>query len=287
MNLASRLPNLPPGLQTGGIALTGSFLAQDNYVDTTAVPMVGIDDNAIALGTNFFDDITFRGNTMISNGESSEIENAVGNSITVEDNTIESRMTQTPTSFPSFLATEVVGFPGVRAGHGDGLNAKGVDTVSVVIRNNNIVTSGVPTGVCIEAWQSPTTIHTQPRTTLIEGNNCEVHGQFAGLMVGWSGEMPFFVAGTLDDAVVRDNVVTGEAMFGLALADYNVQPAPANNLINTGHDNVFEGNDLTGLDVSTASVYFGPSTFNNSFVGAFSGPVLDQGTGNTIVNTAP
>jgi hypothetical protein len=281
------LRNLLPGVDTeGNVVLRGHFLAENNYVDTIGVPMVlGIDDNAIATGKNNYDTITYRNNTMISIGESSEVEyNSGGSSIVIEDNTIKSLSFE---PLQSFLATRAVGLPGiVRAGHPDGINMKGVDTSSVVIRNNDIETRGRRTGLCIMAWHSETST-VGPRSVLIENNRCNMDGQFTGIMVGWSGEDPFFPPGTLDNAVIRDNEISGNSMFGIAFPDFVVPIAPRNNLTNTATGNVMVDNDLTGLQTTTAALYFGPSTSNNSFVGAFNGGVLDEGTGNTVVNTGP
>jgi hypothetical protein len=282
------LRNLLPGVadELGKLVLRGDFLAEDNYVDTIGVPMVlGIDDNAIATGKNNYDTITYRNNTMISIGESSEVEfNSGGSSIVIEDNTIKSLSFEPG---QSFLATRAVGLPGiVRAGHPDGINMKGVDTRSVVIRNNDIETRGRRTGLCIMAWHSETST-VGARSLVIENNRCNMDGQFTGIMVGWSGEDPFFPPGTLDHAVIRDNEISGNARFGIAFPDFVVPIAPGNNLTNTATGNVMLGNDLTGLQTTTAALYFGPSTTNNSFVGAFNGAVLDEGTGNTVVNTGP
>lgn len=131
---------------------------------------------------------------------------------------------------------------------------------------------------------SETSVH-QRRSTLISGNRCTMSGVFAGLLGGFAGNGSAFPQGSLDDAVVTNNTFTGTADFGITMMDFDFPLLPANNLVNKAHGNVFRGNDMSGFTPINggASLYFGPSTHDNVFVGNPNGPVVDLGTHNAIV----
>jgi hypothetical protein len=110
-------------------------------------------------------------------------------------------------------------------------------------------------------------------------------GVFAGLLGGWAGELPSFPQGSLDHAVVTNNTFCGTADFGITMMDFTVPRAPANNLANTSHVDVFTHNNLSGFRPikGGASLYFGPATHDNDFIGSPHGPVVNRGRRNVIV----
>lgn len=263
--------------------LTGSSLVvADNYVDTTALPFLPGDDNGIALLAVDFNTIDYSNNTVITKGESLEIENSVGSSYTIADNTVS---TQSAKNSIFSAPVETVGYPRLHGGHPASLKLSGNDVARFSIINNTITDGGGSnTIVCIMQYLSPTSVWAH-RTTQISGNRCTTKGIFADLLAGWSGELPFFPQGSLDNATVTNNTFTGTADFGVAMLDFKVPLAPANNLTNTSSNDVFAANYFTGFTPirGGASLYFGPSTQDNVFVGDAHGPIVNLGKNNTIL----
>jgi hypothetical protein len=264
-------------------ALEGNFIATDNYLDTTTNPFIRGDDNGIAFQDAFFDNIEITRNTVITNGESLEIEGGAGSSYTISDNVISSTR-----RFDSVFANVVqtVGFPRLHGGHPAAIKLAGLDVDHLAVERNVLtVGGGSSTMVCIMAYAAQGLTPTPGSTTRIAGNRCTMDGIFAGLLGGWAGELPFFPPGPLDDAVVTGNTFVGSAAFGVTMMDFRIPLAPANDLVNTSHGNVITGNDFSGFVPSEASLYLGPSTHDNTFVGNPHGPVVNLGTNNHITVT--
>jgi hypothetical protein len=264
--------------------LTGNLIARDNYVNTTGRPFVPGDDNGIAIQGTTFDTIDYSHNTIITKGESLEIENSTDRTVRVDGNTV---VTQSRVNSAFAKVVNTVGYPKLHGGHPAALKFAGNDVANFSITNNNITAGGGSnTIVCIMQYmRDPGTSVHQHRFTLISGNRCAMHRIFAGLLGGWAGERPFFPQGTLDDAVVAHNTFSGTADFGITMMDFTVPAAPSNNLVNTSNADVFTGNDLSAFSSikGGASLYFGPSTHNNTFIGNPHGPVVNLGKHNHIV----
>ena len=273
------------GLLPGSHVLRGSLAIQDNYVDTTTNPFLPGDDNGIAVVVTTFDTIDISHNTVITKGESIEIEgNTGGSSYNVSDNIVSSS-SRFDSAFANIVDT--VGYPGLHGGHPAAVKLAGNDVGRVTI-DNNVITSGggSSTMVCIMSYMADPSesVHTT-RFTDISGNRCTMSGIFGGLLAGWSGERPFFPQGSLDNAIIRNNTFVGTASFGITMMDFNVPLAPANDLVNTSNGNVFAGNDFSSFTPSVASLYFGASTHDNVFTGNPHGAVINLGTNNHIVGT--
>jgi hypothetical protein len=276
-----------PLIIPGSHVLTGNLIVRDNYVNTTATPFpVQGDDNGIALQGTTFNTVDWSHNTVITKGESLELEGTVGQSVNIDDNTV---VTDFRANSVVSRVVNTVGYPKLHGGHPAALKFAGNDVANFSITNNDItVEGGSNTSVCIMQYMGnpSTSVHPQ-RTTQISGNRCTMQGIFAGLLGGWAGELPFFPQGTLDNAVVTDNTFSGTADFGLTMMDFTVPLAPENNLANTSHGDLFAGNDLSAFTPINggASLYFGPSTHDNTFTGNPHGPVVNLGTNNHIVIT--
>jgi hypothetical protein len=268
----------------GSEVLTGDLIVRDNYVDTTTNPFIPGDDNGIAMQGVAFDRIDISGNTAITNGESLEIEASTGSSVTIEGNLV-----STTRRIDSIFAkvVDTVGFPRLHGGHPSALKMAGNDYEEFTIADNAVtVGGGSSTAVCIMQYMAdPSQSAHASRTTRIVGNECRMDRIFAGVLGGWAGELPFFPQGTLDDAMVQGNLFTGSAAFGITMMDFVVRAAPANDLVNTSHGNQISDNDFTQFAPSRASIYFGASTHDNSFVGDPHGPVINLGHNNTVVTS--
>jgi hypothetical protein len=275
------------GALPNSVELAGHVAIRDNYINTTGIPFLLGDDNGVAFQNVQFETIEITGNTSITNGESMEVEQHTGRKVVLSDNFI---MTRRVTPSLLGLKTELPAFPSLDGGgHPASIKWAGNDTEETIITNNEIYVGSSRTAVCIGVnLIDPDESVYAKRTTVITNNTCTMSpgiigdGIFAGMMLGWSGENPFYDKGSLENAIVEDNTLVGRAQFGITMMDFHVPLAPANDLINTSHDNVFRGNDFSQFSPGTASVYFGPSTFDNVFEGDPNGPVIDEGTNNSI-----
>ena len=264
--------------------LVGELHAIGNYIDSRSVPFMQGDDNGIAMAAASFSFLEYRDNRLYTDGESVEIEGldnpdaiieVVGNDI-INDGAVSS------------LAdlTEIVGLTtGVSGGHPAALKVIGVRAKSVLIEDNTIAVSGYPSAVCLMAGADAF----QPLEDIsfeIRRNHCTMDGQFAALQAGWAGLLPFYPPFYLRNAIVEDNVFTGTARFGIPFLDWTyIGPgagALPNDVTNRGRTNVFRNNDLTGFAATENGLVFWNSTFDNLFVGATGGSVVDQGTNNRI-----
>jgi len=272
-------------LVPGSHMLAGNLIVADNYVNTTARPFLPGDDNGIALQGDTFNSISYLHNTVITKGDSLEIEGSTARTVRIDDNTVVTQ-SQKNSKFAEIVKT--VGYPRLHGGHPAALKFAGNDVANFSITDNAItVGGGSNTIVCIMQYMSdPQTSLYKHRITDITGNRCAMQHIFAGLLGGWSGERPFFPEGTLDDAVVAHNTFRGTADFGIAMMDFTVRAAPSNNLVNTSNDDVFTCNDLSAFRSikGGASLYFGPSTHNNRFIGHPHGQVINLGKHNHVID---
>jgi len=266
-------------------SMTGQFIAEGNYINTLAVPFpTGGDDNGIAFQGTRFTTMNFLNNTVITRGESLEIEKSVGQTYRIIGNTVVSRYRR---NSPFAEAVVTVGYPRLHGGHPAALKLAGNDVANFYILDNNITAGGGSnTLICIMQFMSETSIH-RHRFNVISGNHCTTKGIFADLLGGWSGERPYFPQGTLDDAVVTDNTFSGTADFGITMMDFRVPAAPSNNLVNTSHGDLLACNNLSDFTAikGGANLYFGPSTYDNTFIGNPHGPVVNLGTNNRVIIT--
>ena len=134
----------------------------------------------------------------------------------------------------------------MHGGYPAALKLVGVDVADVTILNNDITAGGGSrTIVCMEEYEIPPSSFRPVRLTGISGNRCTMGGIFAGLLGGWAGLLPFYGPGSMNDAIVTDNTFRGSAAFGVAMLDFKVPSAPANNLVNTGHVDVLANNNFS------------------------------------------
>jgi hypothetical protein len=264
--------------------LAGNLIVRDNYVNTTARPFLPGDDNGIAVQGAKFNTIDYSHNTVITKGESLEIEASTARTVRVDSNTV---VTQSRLNSKFALVVNTAGFPRLHGGHPAALKFAGNDVANFSITNNDITAGGGSnTIVCIMQYMGDASTSVHPdRFTQISGNRCTMDGIFAGLLGGWAGQPPFFGQGTLDDAVVDNNTFTGTADFGVIMADFTVSAAPANSLLNTSHHDVFARNNLAAFTTikGGAALYFGPSTHDNIFIGNPHGRVINLGKNNRII----
>ena len=265
---------------------TGKLIVTDNYINTTAVPfpLPFGDDNGFAVQGTHFRTIDVAHNTVSTFGESIEIEKSVGSNYRIADNTV---VTKSRIDSPLARAVTTVGYPRLHGGHPAELKLSGNDVANFSILNNHLaVGGGSNTLICIMQYMSnpETSVHRQ-RSTRISGNTCVMKRIFAGLLGGWSGENPYFPQGTLDNAVVTNNTFSGTADFGITMMDFKIHAVPKNDLINTSNHDVFTHNNLSGFTAikGGASLYFGPATHNNTFIGNPHGPVVNLGKHNRII----
>ena len=264
----------------GTEVLEGSVVVQDNYIDLTTTPRAPVNDNGIAFFNSHFTSIDISHNTSITTGDSVEIEGSVGSSYNVSDNTI---VTKYAGNSPFARVVVTVGYPGLHGGDPNALKMAGNDAARTIIRDNKLtVGGGGPTSTCIEAFQVAPSIH-PTRLTEISGNRCTMSGIFAGLLAGWAGLLPTWGPGTLDNAIVTNNIFTGTAAFGIAMLDFKYPVFRFNSLVNTSHGNVFRDNNFSAFTASQAALYLGPSTHDNLFVGSLRGTIVNLGTHNVII----
>ena len=267
----------------GSEALRGSLMIQHNYIDTTTsffAPGLHRHGSVVAQGTRF-NTVDISHNRLITTGEAIDIEHGVGLSYNVSDNTI-AALSRRNSPFAKRVVT--VGYPGLRGGYPAALKLNGVDIADVTILNNDITAGGGSrTMVCMEEFEIPPSRFHPIRLTEISGNRCTMGGIFAGLLGGWAGLLPFNGPGSMNNAIVTNNTFLGTAAFGMAMLDFKVPSAPDNNLVNTSHDDVFRNNNFLAFTAGKASLYFGPSTHDNIFVGALSGTIVNLGKHNVII----
>ena len=264
----------------GTEVLRGSLVVQDNSINIAGTPPV-LDDNGIALVGTQFNTVDVSRNTVITRGASVQIEGGLGSSYNVADNTL---VTLDGESSPVAQAVVTVGYPRLHGGVPATLKLAGNDVADLTVLNNSIVTGGGSRNlVCINDFQVPPSRFHPIRLTEISGNRCTMSGIFAGLLGGWAGNLSLWRPGTLDDAVVSNNTFVGTAAFGIAMLDFKVPLAPDNNLVNTSHRDVFRHNDFSAFTAGKATLYFGPSTHDNIFVGALRGTVVNLGRHNVII----
>jgi hypothetical protein len=273
-----------PDIFPGSNVLAGNYIVRDNYVDTTGRPFLPGDDNGIALQGATFTTIDFSHNTVITKGESLEIEASTARTVRIDGNTV---VTRSRVNSKFALIVNTVGYPRLHGGHPAALKLAANDVADFSITNNDItVGGGSNTSICIMQYMiAPNLSVHRHRTTLISGNHCTMTRIFAGLLAGWAGELPFFAQGSLDNAVINRNTFSGTADFGITMMDFTVPAAPANNLVNTSNGDAFTNNDLSAFTSikGGADLYFGPSTHDNTFIGELNGPVVNLGKHNVII----
>ena len=265
----------------GTEVLEGSLVVQDNYINLTALPGQPLNDNGIGLAGVHFTSIDISHNTIITKGDSIEIEGSVGTSYNLSDNTLVTKYAEVS---PLTKPVVTVGYPRLHGGDPNTIKLAGNDVAITTVLDNDVTAGGgSPTTVCIMDFQvAPSRFH-PIRLTEIARNRCTMSGIFAGLLGGWAGTLPVWGPGTLDDAVVTDNIFTGTAAFGIAMLDFKVPLLPVNNLVNTSHGDVFRDNNFSTFTASKAALYLGPSTHNNLFVGSLRGTIVNLGRDNVII----
>jgi len=265
------------GLAPGSGELQGEFLALGNYIDNRDIPFEVGDDNGISLAHCQFSLIEIIENDVYTRGESISLEDCANPQARVDiaHNTVISDAAisvRAQTSVP-------VGLDG-NGGHPAAIKVAAGEAASLSIRGNSIELSGASTAVCILPG-----LLNEAADILIRRNHCSMDGQFAGLLAGWSGTPARFPPFYLQNARVALNRFEGTAYLGIGFVDFIYEgenPDGIENLANQGHDNTFQGNDLSGLTAERAALYFGPYTYNNVFRGNRGGLAEDHGTGNTV-----
>lgn len=272
-----------------GSTVQGDYLAvQGNYIDTVSggvfIPILLGDDNGIAfLGTRF-DSVDITNNTLITNGEN-EYELTGGSRLNFSNNVISTTKRFDTASILNLVAT--VGYPRLHGGLPASIAMRDDDFADTTIQNNDIDTRGGATFSDCMLLSYPVASTQSSRSTTITGNRCDMGGIFAGMQIGWFGATSLLPSGIFDNAVVARNTFTGTASFGIAALDYRYR-LPFNvpgNLNNTSNHNLFSNNDFSTFTPSQATLYLGPSTHDNTFIGDPHGPVVNLGTDNHIVPT--
>jgi hypothetical protein len=94
----------------------------------------------------------------------------------------------------------------------------------------------------------------------------------------------FLPEGIADFTDIKRNTFTGTASFGIVAPDlrFRLPGERPSDLMNTSNNNVIRQNSFSGFTPSEATLYLGPSTFDNTFEGDPNGPVIDLGTNNRI-----
>ena len=182
---------------------------------------------------------------------------------------------------------ETVGYPRLHGGIPATIALRNTDFSQTFIRDNTVTTGGGTTTADGILFDYPLTSVHPSRMTTVTGNRFHADGIYAVMQLGWFGLTPLLPKGTLDNAQVTDNTITGTAAFGIAALDlrFRVPRLSVGDLANTSNNNAFRHNDLSGFSPSKASLYLGPSTHDNSFRGDPHGPVVNLGTNNHIVLT--
>ncbi|MGH8071257.1 MAG: hypothetical protein ACRERE_39715 [Candidatus Entotheonellia bacterium] len=245
---------------SGALSLTG------NHIDLFHGPEFPFgDDNAFGIARCNFSALTVTENFLETRGEA-ELEGCANPDAEViyARNEIIMHANDSP-----------VGLLVPEGGHPAAIKIHDNDASRVEVRDNDITTLGNVQGVCMLASSRP------GAKTVITGNTCQMEGQAAALLAGFVGNPGFFGPSALYDAHVYANTFRGRARRGIAFLDLTF-PGEGQSLINDGHGNHFNNNDLSGLTTTVSSLEFGPHTHDNTFAGRPSGTVIDQGTDNRI-----
>jgi arylsulfatase A-like enzyme len=266
-----------PGIDYDSMPLSGGeFIAKRNYIDNRDVPFDIGDDNGISLLRCHFDYVQIINNIVNTRGESIEIESCanpegfvkIANNEIITDAAISVRAPLTVA--PRFDQ------PG---GHPAAIKVAAAEAGRLVIADNRVRMSGWPTAVCI----MPGLVN--DGRNVIRDNHCSMDGQFAGLLGGWAGTPGLFGPFYLSNATIENNRFDGTSYLGIAFSDFaftGFNPGDSQDLVNEGHDNVFSGNDMTGLSTSGPALYFGDNTHDNQYFGDPSGPVENYGSNNSF-----
>ncbi len=255
--------------------LKGHFRAFENHIDTRGVPFDIGDDNGFAFAQCDFESIEIRQNRIYTRGEGVEVEGCTNPAAVIEivgnefitDATVSNLA---PLTTPSRL-------PGV-GGHPAVLKVIASEAASVHIADNDVTLRGWPTAICIMPGLS-----NKKGTMLIENNHCDMDGQFAALLAGWAGFPLFFPPFYLQNSVVRGNLFEGTAQNGVVFSDFSFDPNSNFDEVNLGNGNLFEDNDMTGLQIDGVGLFFDERTKKNQFIGDPNGPVVDLGKKNEVV----
>ena len=258
-------------------AFTGKVLLDGNYIDQN-LPMRAGDDNAFATVGCHFSAITITNNYLRA-GEAVEIEGCHGTdaTYTISKNVI----VQTPT--PSNLA-QFTSSPGFRrnGGHPAAIKPVNIEAKSVIITDNRIdIRRGWASGSCIMTGNS-----NESSSTLIQGNVCAMHGQFAAILGGWAGTPGFFGPFYMRNTTIGQNVFKGTALLGLALLDFTFLNQASMAEVNKGHNNVMYDNSFKQFIASRAIVYLGSSTYDNRLAVGDIGAIVNLGKGNKVTRTS-
>jgi hypothetical protein len=285
--LGQRFAITSNGLTPGNSVSGDHVILSENHIDTTTggvfVPILLGDDNGIAFLGTAFDEVDITGNTLITHGEN-EYELTGGSRLTIADNYISTTKRVDTATLVNLI--ETVGYPLLTPGGlPSSIALRDTDFKTTVLSNNHIVTGGgARNGVCILFSQPVPSAHPS-RSTSVIGNRCDMGGIFAGISMGWFGATGLLPPGILDGATITDNTFTGRAAFGLAALDYRyrVPFEVLGNLHNTSHHNRMQRNDFSAFTPGRATLYLGPSTHDNTFIGSPHGPVVNLGTNNRLV----
>ncbi|MCG6860973.1 MAG: sulfatase-like hydrolase/transferase [Chromatiaceae bacterium] len=255
--------------------LKGRFHAYENHIDTRGVRFPEGDDNGFAFAQCDFDHVDIRNNRIYTRGEGVEIEGCnnpdavieiVGNEL-ITDATVSNLA---PLTTPTVL-DGIGGHPAV-------LKVIGSKAKHVLIADNQVRLRGWPTAICIMPG-----LTNEEGTMSIEGNYCNMSGQFAAVLAGWAGFPAFFPPFYLQNSTVRNNVFEGWAQHGVAFSDFLFDPSSSQDEWNLGNGNLFKGNSFRGLRTDGVALFFGASTQTNVFIGDPNGVVVDLGTNNQVI----
>jgi hypothetical protein len=273
--LEARYPGIGPLFNPSDLLLKGSLALRGNYVDFLTAPGTTPfrfgDDNAIGIADCEFGSISIEHNYFATRGET-EIEGCQQGlhpgqaHYTITDNTIQ---TDSPPSFEGLLVPQ--------GGHPAAIKVIG-DGGSATVMGNSVSVWGAPEGVAVLAG------NTNPSAfSAYENNYFQASGQRTLFMGGFAATPGFFPPSSLQDALIRDNTFTGTIREGIAFVNLPGILSPP--LINRANRVTIEDNNFAGLTSRRATVVFGPGTFDNTFIGNPNGPIINKGTGNTIVIT--
>ncbi|MBT5806426.1 MAG: hypothetical protein HOI16_03915 [Actinobacteria bacterium] len=187
------------------------------------------------------------------------------------------RIVQTPTRSNMAQLTKSPGL--VRhGGHPAAIKPLDSEAALVIVRDNSIdMRQGPKTGVCVMTGNS-----NKASATRINGNTCNMKGQFAAILGGWAGTPGLFNPSYMHNASIRENRFIGRGLFGVALLNFSFLKIRDMALINKGHDNVVYNNDVKLFRASRHAVELGLLTRDNVVVEDFRGSIRDRGYHNTI-----
>ena len=282
--LGQRFPIYGTAVVPGKTVRGDTLDVEGNYIDVGIYVPIGLgDDNPISFLGCYFNTVNITGNTLLSRGET-EYELTSGSVLNISNNTIVETKHLETAGILKLIQT--VGYPGLHGGLPTALALRDDDFTDITVRNNDITSvGGAPSTDCMLLEFPLHSVHPS-RSAIITGNRCDMQGGFAAMQLGWIGlQVANFNPGIFDNAVVNNNTFVGTASFGIAALDLRilVPRLAKNSLINTSNNNVFANNDLSHFTASKASLYLGPETYNNTFIGNPHGLVVDKGTGNRII----